>query len=253
MTTSAFSRRKLLAGAGGAAALIGSGSLTACGGGGAEGSSGNAASVNAAVGLPTYVPYTGLKPDLPGTEQGVDPAFRNFPQDNPKSVPEKPGYGRHPHRHGEHLLRRPAGPGPQQLLEGPQRAARRRPRPADGQQRRLPAEVPDDHRRQRAARHAAGAQRRPAARAEHAAAARQAVHQPHRAPLRRRGQGLPQPGQHPHPHAGRSPSTTAASTASRSPAAPSAPTTSSARTSSTPPASRPSPRATRSWSRPPRR
>ena len=93
MTTSAFSRRKLLAGAGGAAALIGSGSLTACGGGGAGGSSGNAASVNAAVGLPTYVPYTGLKPDLPGTEQGVDPAFRNFPQDNPKSVPEKPGSG----------------------------------------------------------------------------------------------------------------------------------------------------------------
>ena len=26
--------------------------------------------------------YTGVKPDLPGTEQGVDPAFRNFPKDD---------------------------------------------------------------------------------------------------------------------------------------------------------------------------
>ena len=94
MSTSAFNRRKLIAGAGGAAALIGSGGLSACSGSsGSGGSSGNAASVNAAVGLPTYIPYTGLKPDLPGTEEGVDPAFRNFPKDNPKSVPEVPGKG----------------------------------------------------------------------------------------------------------------------------------------------------------------
>ena len=94
MSTSAFSRRKLIVGAGGAAVLIGTGGLSACGGGGGGGgASGNAASVNASVGLPTYVPYTGVKPDLPGTEEGVDPAFRNFPKDNPKSVAEKPGQG----------------------------------------------------------------------------------------------------------------------------------------------------------------
>lgn len=91
MSASAFSRRKLLVGAGGAAALIGTGGLTGCSTG--PSSSGNGASANAAVALPTYVAYTGLKPDLPGTQQGVDPAFRNFPSDNPKSVPEVPGKG----------------------------------------------------------------------------------------------------------------------------------------------------------------
>ncbi len=92
MSASAFSRRKLLIGAGGAAALIGGGGLTGCGDG-SGGSGGNGASANAAVALPSYVAYTGLKPDLAGTEQGVDPAFRNFPRDNPKSVSEVPGKG----------------------------------------------------------------------------------------------------------------------------------------------------------------
>lgn len=92
MSASAFSRRKLLVGAGGAAALLGTGGLSACSSG-SGGGSGNAAGANSAVALPSYVPYTGLKPDLPGTEQGVDPAFRNFPSDNPKSVQEVPGRG----------------------------------------------------------------------------------------------------------------------------------------------------------------
>jgi putative aldouronate transport system substrate-binding protein len=91
MTANAFSRRKLLAGAGGAAVLLGAGGLSACSNG--PKAETNTAGANSSVKLPTYVPYTGLKPDLPGTEQGVDPAFRNFPSDNPKSVAEKPGNG----------------------------------------------------------------------------------------------------------------------------------------------------------------
>ncbi|MCW2803504.1 MAG: extracellular solute-binding protein [Propionibacteriaceae bacterium] len=91
MTANAFSRRKLLAGAGGAAVLLGTGGLSACSNG--PKAETNTAGANSSVKLPSYVPYTGLKPDLPGTEQGVDPAFRNFPSDNPKSVAEKPGNG----------------------------------------------------------------------------------------------------------------------------------------------------------------
>jgi putative aldouronate transport system substrate-binding protein len=89
---SALTRRKLLVGAGGAAFLLGTGGLSACGEGGGKGAA-KSGTGNAPVALPTYVPYTGLKPDLPGTAQGVDPAFRNFPKDNPKSVAEVPGKG----------------------------------------------------------------------------------------------------------------------------------------------------------------
>jgi putative aldouronate transport system substrate-binding protein len=86
--TSVFTRRRLLAGAGGVAALAGASSLVGCSGGGTSGS--NNASANSAVKLP---PYTGLKPDLPGTKQGVDNAFRHFPSTNPKVVSETPGKG----------------------------------------------------------------------------------------------------------------------------------------------------------------
>jgi putative aldouronate transport system substrate-binding protein len=91
MSESAFSRRRLLAGAGGAAALAATGGLASCSSGDSGGSGGDPAN-NTAV-LPTYVPYTGVQPDLPGTEQGVDPAFRNFPADNPTSVEDVPGHG----------------------------------------------------------------------------------------------------------------------------------------------------------------
>ena len=93
MSANAFNRRTLIAGAGGSALLLSTGGLSACSSGNNSKTPGNAASVNTSVVLPTYIPYTGLKPDLPGTEQGVDPAFRNFPKDNPKSVPEIPGKG----------------------------------------------------------------------------------------------------------------------------------------------------------------
>lgn len=89
--SSVFTRRRLLAGAGGLAAMAGATSLVGCSNGGSGAS--NNASANSKVKLPTHVPYTGLKPDLPGTPQGVDPAFRNFPKNNPKSVQEKPGDG----------------------------------------------------------------------------------------------------------------------------------------------------------------
>jgi putative aldouronate transport system substrate-binding protein len=91
MSDTAFSRRKLLVGTGGAALLFGVGGLSACGKG--TKTTGNAATANSAVALPTYVAFTGLKPDLPGTEQGVDPAFRNFPKTNPNSVGAVPGKG----------------------------------------------------------------------------------------------------------------------------------------------------------------
>ncbi|WP_195909099.1 extracellular solute-binding protein [Microlunatus sp. Gsoil 973] len=86
----AFTRRRLIAGAGGLAALAGTAGLAGCGG--TEKSS-NSASANSSVKLPTYVAYTGVKPDLPPTEQGVDAGFRRFPSNNPKVVPEKPGNG----------------------------------------------------------------------------------------------------------------------------------------------------------------
>lgn len=91
MSANAFTRRTLLAGAGGTAVLFGSGTLSGCNQ--TTSGSNNTGTANAAVTLPTYVPYTGVKPDLPGTEQGVDPAFRNFPRDHPRSVPEPPGNG----------------------------------------------------------------------------------------------------------------------------------------------------------------
>jgi len=86
----AFTRRTLLAGAGGTL-LLGSSLLSACNS--SKSRSTNTGAANSAVQLPTYIAYTAVKPDLPGTEQGVDPAFRKFPKDRPKSVPEVPGNG----------------------------------------------------------------------------------------------------------------------------------------------------------------
>jgi len=87
-----LSRRTLLAGAGGAAVIAGGASLTGCSNGSTAKT--NTVAKNQAVKLPSYIPFTKIKPDLAGTEQGVDPAFRNWPTDNPKSVEEKPGTGK---------------------------------------------------------------------------------------------------------------------------------------------------------------
>jgi len=84
-------RRRLLAGMGGLAVMAGAaGSLTGCNN---AAKNKNTAAKNESVALPTYKEYEGLKPDLPGTEAGVMPAFRTFPSDLPQSVPDKPGNG----------------------------------------------------------------------------------------------------------------------------------------------------------------
>ncbi|MEZ0494169.1 extracellular solute-binding protein [Kineococcus sp. TBRC 1896] len=83
------SRRSLIAGTSGLAALAAAGGLTGCSSGGSQGSG---SGENTAT-LPTYVPYAGVTPDLPGTDQGVDPAWRRFPADNPRSVQDVPGHG----------------------------------------------------------------------------------------------------------------------------------------------------------------
>lgn len=91
MTDRALSRRTFMRGSAAAAVAAGGGSfLAGCGGGGPE----NSAEVNSAVKLPSYVPATGgVQPDLPGTEEGVQPAFFSYPDERPKVVPEKPGSG----------------------------------------------------------------------------------------------------------------------------------------------------------------
>src|SRR5689334_10578506 len=43
--------------------------------------------------LPVSAPFNGPKPDLPGTDQGVTPAFFSYPQNPVKSVPTPPGKG----------------------------------------------------------------------------------------------------------------------------------------------------------------
>jgi len=91
MPAHTFDRRKLLAGAGGLAVMAGAGTaLTGCNN---TATNSNTAEKNTGVALPTYKAYTGVTPDLPGTQQGVDPGFKLFPKDRPKAVPQTPGKG----------------------------------------------------------------------------------------------------------------------------------------------------------------
>ncbi|HZX01933.1 hypothetical protein [Kribbella sp.] len=90
MVYRAIGRRSFLAGAGGgAAALLG---VSGCSSGGGS-SQANSVESNSKVTLPAYTAYSGITPDLPATASGVDPAFRHFPKQRPKSVPDKPGNG----------------------------------------------------------------------------------------------------------------------------------------------------------------
>ncbi|HEX3811848.1 MAG TPA: extracellular solute-binding protein [Mycobacteriales bacterium] len=87
-----LSRRTLLKSTGTAAVLAsgGAGLLAGCGGKKSK----NTVAANTKVKLPTYVPYTGgAKPDLPGTEQGVQPAFFRYPTNPKAATSEKPGSG----------------------------------------------------------------------------------------------------------------------------------------------------------------
>ena len=43
--------------------------------------------------LPTYVPFQGAVPDLPGTAAGIDPGYTTFPKNLVKSVTDTPGLG----------------------------------------------------------------------------------------------------------------------------------------------------------------
>jgi putative aldouronate transport system substrate-binding protein len=90
MTSDGVSRRTLLgaAGAAGLAALAGpalAGCSTKAGNGGATAS--------AKVKLPTYKPFAGGEPDLPGSAQGLDPGYLSFPKNAKASVSAAPGKG----------------------------------------------------------------------------------------------------------------------------------------------------------------
>lgn len=94
MSTSQLSRRAFLGGAGGTALLLSGVAplLAACGG--QEGGDAKKKAVSReGVRLPTYVPYTGVKADLAGTQAGVRPGFLHYPKDKPKSVEGKVGAG----------------------------------------------------------------------------------------------------------------------------------------------------------------
>src|SRR5699024_7455087 len=67
----AVSRRALL---GGGAGLVGAALLAGCSSGGGAGGSG----ADGPYPPPSYPPLAGVEPDLPGTEDGVSPAFLSF-------------------------------------------------------------------------------------------------------------------------------------------------------------------------------
>ncbi|TDE89672.1 extracellular solute-binding protein [Occultella glacieicola] len=83
-----FDRRTFLLGAGGALTLA---ALPSCstGGTGSEAPTTD----NSGVELPSYIPSTGVKPDLQGTPEGVPDGFFNYPADQHRSVTETPGAG----------------------------------------------------------------------------------------------------------------------------------------------------------------
>jgi putative aldouronate transport system substrate-binding protein len=83
-----INRRTLLAGAG-AAAVVG----VAAGCNSSSGADQNSAQANTAVRLPDYIEYKGVKADLPGTEEGVEPGFHHYPAERATTVPAKPGNG----------------------------------------------------------------------------------------------------------------------------------------------------------------
>lgn len=90
-TSSGSSRRQFLGSAVGLAALgLGGTALAACG---TSSTSENSQQGNSEVGLPTYVAYDGAKPDLPGTDDGVMPAYLNYPADPKRLVNDPPAKG----------------------------------------------------------------------------------------------------------------------------------------------------------------
>lgn len=72
------------------------GALASCSGGGSgsAGGSGSGGGGGAAAKLPTYVPFKKIKPDLPSTTDGVQPAFFKYPSKLVKTVDSPPGKGK---------------------------------------------------------------------------------------------------------------------------------------------------------------
>jgi len=64
--------------------------LTACG---KSAPTNNTTAATEGVKLPTYVRYTGVKPDLPGNEQGLLDGFLQYPTPQIKAFPTPPGDG----------------------------------------------------------------------------------------------------------------------------------------------------------------
>lgn len=77
-----------------AAGAVGASLLNACAPGAPSSSTAaSSAGSGSTFKLPTYMPFQGPKPDLPGNEQGLDPAFFKFPTDLAKTVNTPPGDG----------------------------------------------------------------------------------------------------------------------------------------------------------------
>jgi putative aldouronate transport system substrate-binding protein len=84
-------RRLFLSGAlASAATVAGGGLLAGCGGGS---STKNTAQANQGVKLPTYTPYGGVRPDLPGNAQGLLDAFVRYPDSPVPAFSGPPGKG----------------------------------------------------------------------------------------------------------------------------------------------------------------
>ena len=87
-----FDRRQILAASGSLGLVAALGGLAAC-------SSqetvqpGGTQTASPSVNLPTYQAYAGVTPDLPGTAEGVQPAFYSYPDSHPQSVEQPPGSG----------------------------------------------------------------------------------------------------------------------------------------------------------------
>jgi putative aldouronate transport system substrate-binding protein len=81
-------RRTFLAAAAAGAAAI---ALDSCGIGGGRG--GVSPPTGPPASPPAQRPYNGVRPDLPGTANGVPPAFRSYPADPPRLLSAPPGSG----------------------------------------------------------------------------------------------------------------------------------------------------------------
>lgn len=91
MTSPSIDRRRFLGTALGAA--VGLGGIATVASCSASTSSSEGSTKRGKVTLPTYVPYTGIKPDLPSLENGTSPFFANYPPNPPKFTDVVPGKG----------------------------------------------------------------------------------------------------------------------------------------------------------------